>query len=63
MGAVAEFERSLTLERQGEGVALAKQAGKYKGRKAALKATPTRQPWPGGWLRVSQHRRWPANTA
>ncbi|KZS70064.1 transposase [Mycobacterium kansasii] len=36
MGAVAEFERSLTLERQREGIAIAKQAGKYKGRKASL---------------------------
>ena len=36
MGAVAEFERSMILERQREGIALAKAAGKYKGRKAAL---------------------------
>lgn len=36
LGAVAEFERSLILERQREGIALAKAAGKYKGRKAAL---------------------------
>lgn len=33
MGAVAEFERSLILERQREGIALAKKEGKYKGRK------------------------------
>ncbi len=38
MGAVAEFERSMILERQREGIALAKAAGKYKGRKAALTA-------------------------
>lgn len=31
LGAVAEFERSLILERQREGIALAKAAGKYKG--------------------------------
>lgn len=36
LGAVAEFERSMILERQREGIALAKAAGKYKGRKAAL---------------------------
>jgi DNA invertase Pin-like site-specific DNA recombinase len=36
LGAVAEFERSLILERQREGIAVAKKAGKYKGRKAAL---------------------------
>lgn len=32
LGAVAEFERSLMLERQREGVAKAKADGKYKGR-------------------------------
>lgn len=36
LGAVAEFERSMILERQREGIALAKAAGKYRGRKAAL---------------------------
>jgi DNA invertase Pin-like site-specific DNA recombinase len=36
LGAVAEFERSMILKRQREGIALAKAAGKYKGRKAAL---------------------------
>jgi DNA invertase Pin-like site-specific DNA recombinase len=36
LGAVAEFERSMILERQREGIALARAAGKYKGRKAAL---------------------------
>jgi len=36
LGAVAEFERSMILERQREGIALAKASGKYKGRKAAL---------------------------
>lgn len=38
LGAVAEFERSMILERQREGIALAKAAGKYKGRKPALTA-------------------------
>jgi DNA invertase Pin-like site-specific DNA recombinase len=37
IGAVVEFERSLILERQREGVALAKQRGAYKGRQPALK--------------------------
>ena len=36
LGSVAEFERSMILERQREGIAIAKAAGKYKGRKAAL---------------------------
>lgn len=34
IGAIATFEREITLERQREGIALAKEAGKYKGRKA-----------------------------
>jgi DNA invertase Pin-like site-specific DNA recombinase len=38
LGAVAEFERALILERQREGIALAKAAGKYKGRKPILSA-------------------------
>lgn len=38
MGAVAEFERSIILERQREGIALAKAAGKYKGRSKSLNA-------------------------
>jgi len=33
LGAIAEFERDLMLERQAEGIAKAKEAGKYKGRK------------------------------
>ena len=36
MGAFAEFEYSIIKERQAEGIALAKQKGKYKGRKKAL---------------------------
>lgn len=38
MGAFAEFERALILERQREGIALAKAAGKYRGRSAKLSA-------------------------
>lgn len=36
MGAFAEFERALILERQREGIAAAKRRGVYKGRKPAL---------------------------
>ncbi|MBC6758898.1 MULTISPECIES: recombinase family protein [unclassified Corynebacterium] len=36
LGAVAEFERSMILERQREGIAIAKAKGKYKGRKKSL---------------------------
>jgi DNA invertase Pin-like site-specific DNA recombinase len=39
LGAVAEFERALILERQREGIAIAKAAGKYKGRRRALSAS------------------------
>lgn len=38
MGAFAEFERALIRERQREGIAAAKKAGVYKGRKPALTA-------------------------
>jgi DNA invertase Pin-like site-specific DNA recombinase len=38
MGSVAEFERSIMLERQREGITKAKAAGKYTGRKPTAKA-------------------------
>jgi len=38
LGAVAEFERALMLERQREGIAKAKGEGRYKGRKPTAKA-------------------------
>jgi len=38
LGAIAEFERGLLLERQRESVAKAKQDGKYKGRKPTARA-------------------------
>jgi DNA invertase Pin-like site-specific DNA recombinase len=38
IGAIATFEREMMLERQAEGIALAKLKGKYKGRKATAKA-------------------------
>jgi DNA invertase Pin-like site-specific DNA recombinase len=36
MGAVAEFERDIMLERQREGIAIAKLKGKFKGKKKSL---------------------------
>jgi DNA invertase Pin-like site-specific DNA recombinase len=38
LGSFAEFERSLIRERQREGIALAKKAGVYRGRKPSLSA-------------------------
>ena len=38
IGAIATFERQILLERQAEGIALAKQKGKYKGRKPTATA-------------------------
>ncbi|WP_043456602.1 recombinase family protein [Gordonia polyisoprenivorans] len=43
LGAVAEFERSLILERQREGIAVAKAEGKYKGRKPVLSPAQAQQ--------------------
>lgn len=36
LGAFAEFELAMSKERQAEGIAIAKKAGKYRGRKPAL---------------------------
>jgi len=41
IGAIAEFERGLMLERQREGIAKAKAEGKYKGRKPTARAKAT----------------------
>ena len=38
LGAIAEFERGVMLERQREGIAKAKSAGKYKGRAPLARA-------------------------
>lgn len=38
LGAVAQFEREIMLARQREGIAAAKDAGKYKGRKPTVRA-------------------------
>lgn len=43
LGSFAEFERAIIRERQAEGIALAKKAGKYKGRKKALSPTQIAQ--------------------
>ncbi|MDP4510144.1 recombinase family protein [Nonomuraea turcica] len=43
MGAFAEFERALILERQREGIAVAKERGAYTGRKPALTPEQARQ--------------------
>jgi DNA invertase Pin-like site-specific DNA recombinase len=43
LGVFAEFETNLRMERQLEGVAAAKEAGVYKGRKATLDADKIKQ--------------------
>ncbi len=43
MGAIAQFERSIMLERQREGIAKAKSAGKYKGRPKHIDADDVRK--------------------
>lgn len=43
LGAFSQFERSLIRERQREGIALAKKAGKQIGRKRALRLFQTRE--------------------
>jgi DNA invertase Pin-like site-specific DNA recombinase len=43
MGAFAEFERALILERQREGIAVARQRGVYTGRKPALTTEQAQQ--------------------
>lgn len=43
LGSFAEFERSIIRERQAEGIALAKKAGKYTGRKKALSPAQVEQ--------------------
>lgn len=43
IGAVAQFERAMIKERQREGIAIAKAAGKYKGRKPSFSAEQAEQ--------------------
>ncbi len=60
IGAIAQFDRSIMLERQREGIAKAKAAGRYRGRKPtarakesdALRSSPrasARLKWPRVW--------------
>jgi DNA invertase Pin-like site-specific DNA recombinase len=42
LGAIAEFERGLLLERQREGVGRQRQTGMYKGRKPMVRAKATK---------------------
>jgi DNA invertase Pin-like site-specific DNA recombinase len=59
MGSVAEFERAMLRERQREGIAHAKAAGVYKGRKPSLtpqKATELRQRASSGEKKASLAR-------
>jgi DNA invertase Pin-like site-specific DNA recombinase len=42
MGGVAEFERAMIRERQLEGIAKAKEAGKYRGRQSTMTAAQVR---------------------
>jgi len=42
IGAIAQFERELMLERQREGIAKAKEAGAYKGGKSKLDSSQMR---------------------
>ena len=41
IGAIGQFEREMMLERQREGIARAKAAGKYRGRKPTARAKKT----------------------
>ncbi|MEO1986419.1 MAG: recombinase family protein [Martelella sp.] len=43
LGVFAEFETSLRRERQAEGIAVAKKAGKYRGRKATIDRAEVRR--------------------
>lgn len=43
LGSFAEFERAMILSRQREGIQLAKQAGKYKGRRRALTSAQAKE--------------------
>ena len=43
LGSFAEFERELMLERQREGIAKAKEEGKYKGRTKSVDDTAIRE--------------------
>ena len=59
LGAVAEFERDLMLERQRVGIAKAKAEGKYKGRSVRSRMTA----WPRCRPKASASQRLPARSA
>ena len=48
LGALAEWERDLLLERQQEGINRAKQEGKYKGRQATIDKDEVNRLWKSG---------------
>ena len=50
IGAISTFERAIMLQRQREGIAIAKERGKYKGR-ARLKKPPQWQEWKAQFYR------------
>jgi hypothetical protein len=56
--AFAQFEKDLIRERQRDGIAIAKQEGKYSGRKASL--TPARASGPELPTRQEKRSHWPA---
>ena len=60
IGAIAQFEREIMLERQREGIAAAKAEGRYKGRKptARAKVTEIRKWRPMAWARVRSRDGW-----
>ena len=48
LGAVYQFERTVLLERQKEGIAIAKAKGKYKGRPKSISSAPILELLQGG---------------
>ena len=61
LGAVSQFEWAMIKERQMEGIAIAKDAGKYKGRKAAPSVRQV-QRYASGWSLVRARYRLPRRT-
>ena len=56
IGAVAQFERSMIKERQREGIAIAKAAGKYTGRKPSMTAAQIEE---ARWQQGKARQKWP----
>jgi DNA invertase Pin-like site-specific DNA recombinase len=61
MGAFAQFERELLRERQREGIALAKRAGVYTGRKRVLSTERTAE-LTRRWLQAKRRQACLANS-